>query len=91
MQASESRAADFYEYCLLRSVFKLLAKNVQFMQNQRDIEMEHEYRKMQIDNFFANMKNKAAEDQEKEQLKEKLKSPIKVKMPEKCESPKNLL
>jgi len=53
--------------------------------------MEHEYRKMQIDNFFANMKNKAAEDQEKEQLKEKLKSPIKVKMPEKCESPKNLL
>ena len=37
------------------------------------------------------MKNKAAEDQEKEQLKEKLKSPMKVKMPEKCESPKNLL
>lgn len=49
--------------------------------------MEHEYRKVQIDNFFENLKNKAAEDKQKEEIKEKLKSPVKVKMPERCDSP----
>ena len=39
-------------------VMKILRKNVQLCQDQKQIELEHNQRKAQIDNFFQNLKRK---------------------------------
>jgi hypothetical protein len=51
---------------LLAKTWRALLKNMAYERDQKAIQMEHEYRKAQIDDFFNNLKKRVeSEKQEK--------------------------
>ena len=62
--ALENKADKFKLNSLYKLTLKSLKKHVQTEQAEREIEFEHEQRKNQIDNFFANLKEKIERENE---------------------------
>ena len=68
---------------LKQRVWQALKNNMKFQRDERQIENEHNSRKAQIDNFFANLKKKVATEKteesvekEKHDLKERVRQRV---------------
>ncbi|CDW77766.1 UNKNOWN [Stylonychia lemnae] len=61
----EQTAENHFLRILKRKCFKSLVKNIKNMQNERQIQEEHDKMKNQIDSFFTNLKEKAKNEEEK--------------------------
>lgn len=87
------KAEDFRVTHLQKILFRNLKKNIQLMKVERQIEQEHEARKNQIDEFFNNLRNKATQDKEQDQIEEnkvKLQQELKQAAKEKLKHVKKL-
>lgn len=81
-----TKKADYYRsFKLVERVLTALQKNTRMNQEEREVELESEQRKQQIDSFFKGLKEKVATEKEAKsdlQQKQKIKEELRKKAQE---------